>query len=532
MEQQVFIREMAAHFNLREPKSNKPTPIYMVIRIGKKQVKFPIGCKIYPTQWNKKKERAYISPMLSELDNQNNFIVNTKISDFLFGFREILNYVCTNPEKLSELEDIVRNKLKGDVTRMKKKENAIKWLYHDLEKAVMKERSKTEYEQQIKDFERFCKSTNRIPLQWKDITYNLIMEYQEWLMSTTARLNSKRDDRTIGGKISKLITRLKKAEKAGQIDLYKSRIHLYEKPKVSYQSQDNTFALSETEIGSLYNLKLTGNLEIARDLFVFQLWAGQRYSDIKHLNNGIIDKENKKIKVMQEKETEPVTIPIAPIALEILGKYNWKLPNMCLNTLNKLLKKAAVMAKLTREHHYTRQYSGNVTSTKHMICDDIASHCARRTFITLMLKKRLLTNEQIMAITGHRTDSAFRRYIKLLNDEVADEALRIFYGEDNDQQQSQQISSISTTSAIAQPFSTDYGYIEQKLREKIEFENKVKEQAEQLQRKEQEISTMRQFVKQQRNYQELFDDADIEDKINQLVMEADQEAIFQHYEQP
>ena len=39
MEQQIFIREIVAHFNLREPKSDKPTPIYMVIRIGKKQLK-------------------------------------------------------------------------------------------------------------------------------------------------------------------------------------------------------------------------------------------------------------------------------------------------------------------------------------------------------------------------------------------------------------------------------------------------------------------------------------------------------------
>ena len=54
MKHQFFAREVVAHFNLRQPKSSKPTPVYMVVRIGKKQLKFSIGCKIYPEQWNKK----------------------------------------------------------------------------------------------------------------------------------------------------------------------------------------------------------------------------------------------------------------------------------------------------------------------------------------------------------------------------------------------------------------------------------------------------------------------------------------------
>ena len=94
---------------------------------------------------------------------------------------------------------------------------------------------------------------------------------------------------------------------------------------MSYQSQNNTFALTEAEITALYRLKLTGDLEKVRDVFVFQLWSGQRFSDLPNLNKGIIDRENKKIKIIQEKETESVTIPILPIALEILNKYDWNL---------------------------------------------------------------------------------------------------------------------------------------------------------------------------------------------------------------
>lgn len=478
MEQQIFIREIVAHFNLRQPKGNKPTPIYMVVRVGKKQLKFPIGCKIYPSQWNKKTERAFISPMLSELDNRNNFIVNSKISDYLFGFREVLNYICNEPERALELENILNNKLKkGNTSRMGKKENAILWLFHDLEKAVMKDGSRADYEQQIKDFEKFCKDTNRIPLQWEDITYNLLMEYQEWLMATPVRKKGKRDDRTIGNKISKLITRLKHAERAGKIDSYQSRIHLYEKPKTSYQSQDNTFALSEDEINSLYRLNLSGDLERARDLFVFQLWSGQRFSDLANIYNGIIDRDNLKIKIVQDKETAPITIPIFPIALEILEKYNWDLPLMTMAKLNKLIKEVAVRAKLTREHYKTKQHRGNVSTTKHLICDNIASHCARRSFITLMMRKRLLTKEQIMNISGHKTESAFKRYVKLMSDEVADEALKIFYGEEQPQRPQQTMQSVSGEADTQNQFHNLY---KESIRETIEAENRLKEQEKKI----------------------------------------------------
>lgn len=47
MEKQTFINEMTCHFNLREPKSQRPTNIYCIICIDGKQMKFPTGVKIY-----------------------------------------------------------------------------------------------------------------------------------------------------------------------------------------------------------------------------------------------------------------------------------------------------------------------------------------------------------------------------------------------------------------------------------------------------------------------------------------------------
>ena len=90
MERQIFINEMQARFNLRKPRSEKPTNLYLVCRINNKQVKLSTGVKIYPGHWNEKRQEAYISVRLSELDNINNTIVNKKITKLFL----LLFFLC------------------------------------------------------------------------------------------------------------------------------------------------------------------------------------------------------------------------------------------------------------------------------------------------------------------------------------------------------------------------------------------------------------------------------------------------------
>ena len=90
MERQIFINEMQARFNLRKPRSEKPTNLYLVCRINNKQVKLSTGVKIYPDHWNEKRQEAYISVRLSELDNINNTIVNKKITKLFL----LLFFLC------------------------------------------------------------------------------------------------------------------------------------------------------------------------------------------------------------------------------------------------------------------------------------------------------------------------------------------------------------------------------------------------------------------------------------------------------
>ena len=85
MSEQVFL-DFSLNFNLRQTKKNMPTIIYALFTFRGRQYKVNIGAKVYPTQWNKRKQIATISNGQTRLDNHNNEIVNKKIRSLLAIF--------------------------------------------------------------------------------------------------------------------------------------------------------------------------------------------------------------------------------------------------------------------------------------------------------------------------------------------------------------------------------------------------------------------------------------------------------------
>ena len=91
-QKQLFYNEIKAHYNLREPKSSKPTMVFMVVYFDKKQVRISTGCKVYPKQWNKTK--TITGATLSPIDNHNNSILNAKINELNVRYEEYKYYLC------------------------------------------------------------------------------------------------------------------------------------------------------------------------------------------------------------------------------------------------------------------------------------------------------------------------------------------------------------------------------------------------------------------------------------------------------
>lgn len=419
MIEQVFFNEVKARFSLREPKVDRPTNIYLVCRINKKQVKLATGVKVYPEHWNKEKQEAYVSCRLTELDNINNVVTNEKLAELRVAFNEFKRYICGNPKDLDDSLDILKKYVyKEDYMNAHEHENAIHWLRNTLiADRTIKDSTRSDYVKQIKFFEEFLQETSRYPISFDDINLPLIKDYETYLFNKPVGKGNTTKTTTVGNKVEKIIVILRRAEQQGKIDIHGVGIDKYKKPQ-SRQGNDNDIYLTEDEIAKIYALELTGREEQVRDLFVLQCWIGQRFMDTRAINEGIISDDGKIIEIVQEKKTHKVSIPLLPIAREILDKYKGSFPIFTNQTALNYLKKIGEKAGIRRLHNVTDDRGGEVVTKRVPAYELIGTHTARRSFICNMLK-RGFDAHLIMKITGHNDVESFQKYVKLTSTDAA-----------------------------------------------------------------------------------------------------------------
>ncbi|MFR2225213.1 MAG: tyrosine-type recombinase/integrase [Bacteroides xylanisolvens] len=404
---QIFFNEVRASFNLRKPKSDKPTNIYLVCRIDKKQVKLSTGVRVYPDQWNTKKQEAYVSPRLTELDNINNAIVNDKINKLRTDFLEFKRYIY-----------------KDKMVKQQELQKPVQWLRRTIsqDKTIKSDGQRNTlaiYLGHLKVFEEFLKATDRDDITFTDINLALIKDYETYLFNRQVGKGKTTKTSTVGNKVTALISIIKRAEPYGLIDISAAKLNQYKKPK-SREGDDNEIYLSEEEVSRMYALELKGLEEKARDVFVLQCWTGQRFSDMQLLNGGTVkDFNNGKIlEIVQKKRTHKVSIPLFPIALEILEKYNFQVPKVRENTMLKYIKEAGQKAGIIGKHIVTEDRGSKITNTTYYRYELIGTHTGRRSFISNMLK-RGYDSHILMRITGHTTEMAFKKYAKISSEDAA-----------------------------------------------------------------------------------------------------------------
>ena len=76
--EQFFANEIRHHYNLRQPKGERPTMVFLVVRINNQQVKISTGMKVYPKHWID--SRAKVGSQIPFLENNNNTLLNDRLS--------------------------------------------------------------------------------------------------------------------------------------------------------------------------------------------------------------------------------------------------------------------------------------------------------------------------------------------------------------------------------------------------------------------------------------------------------------------
>ena len=433
MGRQIFINQMQCNFNLRQPKANKPTNIYLVVYLNNKQVKLSTGVKVYPEHWNIRKQQAYVNARLSKLDNNNNTIANDRLSELKDMFLEFKHYLCEHPTDIDNSITILRTRIyKNTMTTEIKKKSATTVMKEIIDAKQAASSTKEQQKLNVGKFERYLKENN-ISDTWESMNLNTFEGYQKYLV------DNGRGSVTIRNIIQNtLFPLLKKVSKRVDIPFtwYDSNLNSFEFVKDESNKElasNKKVTLTEEQLKQLYDHPITGTeLQVRkrteiRDLFVLQCLVGQRVGDMQKFFNGDNEKDEEEdtISIIQQKTKARAIIPLTPLAKEIISKYQntelkyYKPSNSNLNAeLRIIAEEAGLNTPITFEDKDGKQVKP--------LFELVHTHTARHTFITIMCR-RDIPKETIIIATGHEdTKMIDKVYSHLSNKDKAQKVSTAF----------------------------------------------------------------------------------------------------------
>ena len=174
-----------------------------------------------------------------------------------------------------------------------------------------------------------------------------------------------------------------------------------------------TLTLPELKKFYEHDFSQSPSLDRVRDLFCFECFTGQRWSDIQQF-----DKDQLKNDVWNfttHKTKEPIEIDMtgfAAPALDILKKYDYKFPVISNQKFNEYLKNASEIAGIDSPTSLKRYVGAKeivMAGPKHKF---LSSHTARRTCVSILLNDYNINPVHVMEITGHSDFKTLQKYIK------------------------------------------------------------------------------------------------------------------------
>tara|TARA_R110002050_G_scaffold299775_1_gene466356 strand:- start:17536 stop:18810 length:1275 start_codon:yes stop_codon:yes gene_type:complete len=187
------------------------------------------------------------------------------------------------------------------------------------------------------------------------------------------------------------------------------------------KSAEEIVFLNELELDELREMSLTdfSELDKARDIFLIGAWTGLRISDIKQIQKSNIDLENGLLKIRTRKTDTFITAPIVKVIREILIKHNFRAPNISEQKVNKKIKiLCSKIESLNEEILIKEQVGGKIIKNKFKKFEKVGTHTGRRSFASNLYRQDIPI-QQIMAVTGHKKEKDFFKYIGITKGELS-----------------------------------------------------------------------------------------------------------------
>jgi integrase len=313
--------------------------------------------------------------------------------------------------------------------------------YNELRKlAQSKKTTDNQYvtlEDKFSRFQKFQRKNYVFP----EIDKKVMLEFKNWLIEKEKLMES-----TTNRTLKNLKTVLLDARGNGKIlhpQIDKFTIEGIPSIKVFLNFQ---------ELSQIKNAQIIGkDLIHARDWLLIGCYTGQRVSDLLDINKSKVftktdsDGESFRfIDLIQLKTGKHVTIPIHDEVEQILQKYEGDFPPLFRGTtpksnaalFNDHIKKVCELSginQIMKGRVYNEELKRNeiVESPKHKL---VSTHICRRSFATNFYGDKRFTTPQIMAITGHKTETTFLQYIGKTSSDHALNTAKTFKEIKNQQQ--------------------------------------------------------------------------------------------------
>ncbi|HEY8658811.1 MAG TPA: site-specific integrase [Hanamia sp.] len=398
-------RQPEVHFRLKPADENGKSIIYLQFLYNKNRLFFSFGQSVKSGDWNKDKQRVKKKDTTTA---DGKFALNALLDNLKKvcekTYNESLKDGIPKPEKIKEALKAFIDQNHSDKTGPTLYSLAERFVAGEI-KNKGKEKSKgslQNYSAVMKHLKNFEAKT-KYKIDFDTITLDFFYKYTSYLKNV-----EKLAVNTIAKDISILKVFMGEAVDLGYTTNMQFR---HNKFSFSEVETDQVY-LSEKELNDLYKFEITNNkLQQVRDLFIFGAWVGLRFSDFSNIKpENIVQIEGDSfIKIITKKTKELVIIPCNPVVLEIFEKYSHnanKLPKTISNQkFNTYIKEVCEMAGLAE----TGRLSNNPEEPLYNV---ISSHTARRSFATNYYLQGFPTLD-LMKITGHRTEKAFLKYIRV-----------------------------------------------------------------------------------------------------------------------
>lgn len=410
---------MRIRFFLKRPDAVNPTSIYALISYEGFKVKLYTGENIEPKFWNQKSQSARVSPKFPESPEFNHRLglLKSGIHRVFTDYRNKNNNSFPTPQQLKvDLEAFI-NGSSDSASFIQYFETFIRNTQLGLRinpktKLPIKESGIRGYSTTLQHINEFAKTWKR-KVDFDSIDLEFHQDFCKYLSNTKNKLSAN----TIGSHIQRIKAVMAEATEKG----LNTNMAFKSKYFVKQSEETEAVYLSETELKELAELDLSASprLDNVRDLFLIGCYTGLRFSDFssitpQNISDGLI-------RVNQVKTGRPVVIPVHGVVKAILEKRGGEFPRGISNEkMNNYLKEIGkLMDSMKKTETKTITKGGVKVISNIEKWSLLTTHTARRSFATNEYKAGT-PSITIMAITGHKTEKSFLKYIRVNQEEHAD----------------------------------------------------------------------------------------------------------------